>query len=483
VGQSVDNGGKFDETDDTAPTDAESVSGLSEGMEDSLRLLRDSGVLGIAVASMYKLTGVLDRDYELVNAINFGEFDAVTGRIIPRGLSREAKVDQIIVKYRRAAGFVGAGAGVVGLVPIAGIPLSISGETVGLFKLHAQMAFEIAAVYGWDIREGNSLYLMSTMFMTDGLLTEVGDVLVSNLLVPLLAKKIAAKLGVELSKDLATQVASRSISSLLGFFTKKAQEKLAQEAIKGASKGIASQLLGWATLGMTVFVSAAIDWIVTDRMGRHVETVSKAWLHDLLMEGTTYLSMPQARDCTFQSLAAVSWADGTVNEREQKLYMAFLAKPYAVDEQTWFFLDSNERVRQSETLRDFPTEGSIGAIETCLSAHFQDSLSQHRMSLLGHLYGMMHVDTEENADELQLYQRLREGLDGSGFFDGDAIDDPQMDFIQRAIFVTVNPNVIEASPELEQTTSALLVEDVLTFLAEPHPDTKRDFDCGFAGQC
>lgn len=485
VGQLLDSDSKSDDSTATNPgeTDAESVEGLTEGMEASLQLLRDSGAMGIAIAEMYKMTGVLDRDYELVNAINFGEFDSVTGNIIPKGISRDAKVEQIVSKYSNAAGWVGAGSGLVGLIPIAGIPLSISGETIALFKLHAQMSFEIASVYGWDMREGNNLFLMSMMFMTDGLIAEVGDVLASNVLVPILAKKVAGKLGIELTSNMAAKVASRSIGSLTQFFSKKAQQQLAEAAIEAGAKGVGKQLLGWATLGLTVLVSAGLDYVATDFLGRHVATVSKKWLHDLLLEGTSYLSRQPARDCAMRAIAAVAWEDGTIDAREQNLFMAFLAKPYNADEQTWFHLDSNEKVRQSQMLASWPEEDSQSKVEDCLEDEFQDTLDQHRISLLAHIYSMVQIDLRMTEGERKFYGDIRDGLDGSGWFDGEAIDEIKMDYVERALYVTLNPNTIDVSDDLRETTESLLVEDVLPFIAQPHEPTRVDFECGFSGHC
>lgn len=465
------------------PSDGESIDGMTEGMKQSMQLLRDSGALGIMIAEMYKMTGVLERDYELVNAINFGEYDDVTGQIVPKGMTREAKVQHIIDKYKGAAGWVGAGSGLVGLIPIAGIPLSVSGETIALFKLHAQMSFEIASVYGWDLREGNNLFLMSMMFMTDGLIAETADVLASNVLVPILAKKVSQKLGIELSKDLAGNIAGRSITKLLTIFQKKAQQELAEQALKAGAKGVGKQLLGYATLGLTVLVSAGVDYVSTGFLGNHVATVSKTWLHDLLMEGTSYLAKPHARDCAFRGMAAIAWDDGTISDREKTLFMAFLAKPYAADESSWFFLDSGEKRRQTRMLRDWQSDDSQSRVQSCLEDTFQDTLDQHRVSLLGHLYAMMQIDLHQTPGEYALYTEYREGLDGSGWFDGEAIDEVKMDYIERAIYVVLNPNTVEVAPELTETVEDLLVEDVLPFMAEPHPETKADFDCAWAESC
>lgn len=468
--------------DDVEPSSADD-SNMTPGMQQSLRLLHDSGALGMMVAQMYRMTGVLERDYSAINAVNFGEVDPVTGRVVPTGLSREARVEEIIHKYRRAAGFVGIGAGVVGLIPIAGVPLSVSGETFALFKLHAQMAFEIAAVHGWDIREGNNLYRMSMLFMTDGMLTELGDVLASNIVVPLLAQKAAQKLGVELSADIAAQIAQRSITQLMALFSKEAQEALAKEAIEGSARGIASQLLGWATVGLSIAVSGGLNWFITDQLGRHVETLATRWLHDLMLEGTSYLAKPEARDCAFRALSAIAWQDGEVTDREQRLFVAYLAKPYNVDEANWFFLTGDERIRHARTLRRWRFADSPEQTGQCLRDAFQHSLSQHRVSLLGHAYAMIQIDGEEDPDERSLYREWRDGLDGDGFFDGEPIKPAQLDYVERSIFITTHPSAAQVDPDAKETLEALLVEDVLDYVADPDPEAMAAFLCGFADEC
>lgn len=483
AGQALDNGGKFDESTavEVAQSDAEAIPGLTEGMQQSLRMIRDSGAIGITLAQLYKMTGVLERDYELTNAINFGEFDAVTGNVIPRGISREQKVEQIIARYRSAAGWVGAGSGIVGLIPIAGVPISLGGEAIALFKLHVQMTFEIGAVYGWDVREGQNLNTMTSIVRTEGLLIELGDILISNAVVPIIAKKVASRFGVALSADLASKLARRSVTQLMHFFSRTAQEELAEAALKSGARGVGRQLLGYATLGLAVLVSAGLDYVATDHLGRHVRIVAKSWLHDLLMEGTSYLADQAPRDCAMRALAGLAWDDGTIDEREKNLFIAFLAKPFNLNEETWFHLDSAEKRRQATMLAAFPDNDSLEDAMECLQAEFEDTKPMHRISLLGHLHAMVQIDLNATPGQRAFYDEVRDGLDGSGWFDGEKIDKVQMDYIEDAIFATVNPNTVSVSEEFEKVTQSLVAADLLDFIAQPHAPTAADFECGFSG--
>ena len=142
LGQSYDAGQKADDEDDPGvdPTNneipPELLEGLSPGMQHSLQLLRDSGIIGMSMATVYTSTGILEIDYPAITAETFGELGP-DGIIRPSGLSREAKVRRIVNRYVAASAAVGAGAGVVSLVPVAGTALSISGEMYLLLKLHA----------------------------------------------------------------------------------------------------------------------------------------------------------------------------------------------------------------------------------------------------------------------------------------------------------------------------------------------------------
>jgi len=475
-------------TDDATPgeeQDFSDIDGITPDMERSLQLMYDSGVIGAAMVTMYKATGILTKDYDVINAENFGEVIDADGRIRPSGETRKAKTDHIIRKYIAASAAVGAGAGVVALVPVAGTALSITGETFLLLKLHAQMTFEIAAVHGWDIREGDNLYLLSMMLMGEGLATEAADVFISNLLVPILAKRLARRLGVTLGEEVAKNVANRSISLLVGFFSRKAQERIATEALEGTARGIGQTILGWATLGAAVLVSAAVDAVVTWHLGKSVEAMSKRWLTDVMLEGSTYLSNNAPRDCAFRAMSAMAWQDGEISEEEKNLFVAFLAKPYARDEQTWFLLGEDEVTRQANMMSSWTQADSVGDTRECLEDQFQDSASSHRVSLLGHLYSMMLIDGDTDDAEESLYASYRDGLDGDGWFDGEQIDYAELEYVERALFLTTNPGIVirEMAPEHEELAEDLLTEDVFEFLESPNPTIRAQFDCGFDGDC
>ena len=484
LGQRAEAESKNDDTDPLQEADLSEFGELSEGQKHSLQLLYDSGAIGATMATVLKMTGTLTKDYDLINADNFGEL-LPDGRVEPSGLSREAKVNHIINKYITASALLGAGSGVVALIPIAGTGVSIAAETVFLLKMHLSMTFEIASVYGWDIREGDNLYLISSMMMVEGLSTEAADIFVTNYLVPRLLRRVATKFGVQLGTDLASKLAQRSITQLLQIFSRKAQEQLAETALKGTAKGVGKTILGWATLGVAIIISAAADAASTWALGRRIESLSKGWMQDLMLEGSSYLARPENRDCAFRGMAAVAWADGEVSENEKLMFTAFLAKPYNADEQTWFHLADDEIHRQAAMVANWQEQDSASDTQRCLERRFESSDDEHRISLLGHMYSMMQADGTQNPAEMSLYEDFREGLDGDGWFDGSAISNSQMDYVERTIYLTANPGIVleSVSDEYREVAEGMFTKDMMEFLAEPNQATLDKFNCGFDGDC
>jgi hypothetical protein len=478
--------GPADDGDDEGGGDAEEDNPLyTPGMQESLRLLRDNGALGKGYAWMLEASGVLERDYSVLNATNFGTYDADHDVVIPLGLSRDEQVDRIIDHYKWAAGQVGVVAGAESLIPIAGVPISIAHETYALFKLHAQMAFEIAAVHGWDIREGRNLFTVSLMVMTVGAIAEAADVFAANAIIPILARALASRLGVTLPlHQLERQLAQRSVSMLLRIFSRRSQEQLAEAALTQGARGVGSQLLGYATLGLAVLASGALDYAATIVVGRHVETTAKRWFADMMMDGTSYLAAPAPRDCMFQAFQAMIWADGELAEREKNMYMAMMNKPYRADESTWMHLASSERVRHSRDLAAARDDGdAMRNAMRCAGNEFQRSMPRHRMALLAHLYAMANVDTREHPEERAFYDRYMAEIDGHGWFDGSELDAEQMNYVERSVYMTIYPGTIDIADEHRDAVQSIVPEDMLDFLAEPSPEVARDFRCGYEGVC
>jgi hypothetical protein len=469
--------------DDLPVADPDTIPGATEGMQESLDMLRQSGPLGELLIGMFRISGVLEHDYRVMNAIQFGEYDHETGEIVPSGLSREAKVEDIISRYTRAAAKVGAGAGLVGSIPVAGQFVAIPGELFHIWRLHARMAFQIAAVYGWDLRRDRELYEISSMLLVKGSLKEAGQTFVSFMVVPAVLKAIAPRFGgFQISQAVLRKVAFRPLQLLIdNLLRRKGREYLIHAATSKSVRSLAGQLLPIVGAAINMSIGATTNWLLTRKMGDHIHTLARRWLIDLMHEGTTYLSDRTARDCAFRGLAAIAAADGEIDDREIGLFIAFLAKPYALDDRRSFTLGSKERIEQSRMLASWNDQEDP---LDCLRDAFEDSKPQHRVALLTHFYSMMVVDLDESAAERRLYRSFVTELEGGGFFGRDRIDEAQLEYAERAIFATLNPTVdVDDDDDLRELVESITPEDTLEFLANPDPDALRDFECGFFSIC
>ena len=483
VGQNADQLQRADDMTE-AESESEGEDGLPQGVQESLEILRQGGVLGKALATMFKLTGVLERDYPVLNAENFGEYDDARGRIILRGLSREQRVDVIVGHYSRAAAFAGAVAGTEGMIPIAGLTISIGHETYMLFELHARMAFEIAAVYGLDIKKGRNLFTLAMFLAEDSLRLLAGDIILTNVVAPIIAKKAGERLGYELGHDFAAKLTQRSLASMLDYLFKKGRQEITEAALEGGMKAVGRQLFGWVTFGLTIAASAAWDYIATEVVGYRMQGCLRGHLRDLYFEGMSYLSRPRARACVFDAFSTMMWQDGQIDDREKNLFLAYLAKPYYEDESVWYFLNETEQVRLAQRLRALETERNPESLALeCLKESFGESLARHRLSVLAHLYAMMEIDYLQTQEERAYYDTLHHAIDGSGWFDGSEIDPVELEYVQRSIRVMLRPTELEVPDEYREVMGSLVIEDVLQYMAEPNAGAALAYRCGFDGQC
>jgi hypothetical protein len=101
------------------------------------------------------------------------------------------------------------------------------------------------------------------------------------------------------------------------------------------------------------------------------------------------------------------------------------------------------------------------------------------------MYSMMQIDAEQSSAEMSLYEEYREGLDGDGWFDGSEISAPQMDYVERAIYLTVNPGITvrQMGSEYRELAESLFTKDMIEFLDEPNAAVRAKFDCAYGGSC
>jgi hypothetical protein len=399
--------GKGDEVDGESP-DPE-VGGAAASLE---RLKRENAA-GRVYGTLIELSRAHRGDYRVIDRDRFE----------PVGLSREALVDRALTRKKIEAGLVGVGSGLVSLG--GGAILAIPAEAAGVFALHARLAFEISSIYGWDINEGDNLFVVATLLLTEGELEGFDDDLAAAPTLPALMRALGRELGLPITSTLATRLTAKAIAFGVKLLARKAAALLGSAAARELGKAAAEQVLHWASLGLGVIASGVANVYITDKVGDHVAVLTRPWLIDLPIEGSDHLDTPAARSCYASALGAVAAADGEISAREQDMFEVLLDKPYDLGDGRWIHLGPVE----TEALRaDF----AAGAEVVCLD-RFEDLDARRKLIALSHLYGMAVIDRQLDPRELAAYEPARDLLDGSGWFDGPEINPLHVQFVERAV--------------------------------------------------
>lgn len=409
-----------------------------QGMQDALNQISSSSLFGKTIVGMLLMNGALDMNYKVENARLFGEYDERSGQIYDSGLSPAARVQKIVQHGRGLAGWAGGVAGAESLVPLAGIAISIGHEEYMLFEIHTKMAFRIAEVYGWDVQSGPALISVITLIMEDGLLLEGTDILLSNIAVPLIARRLGARFGYNTADQIVSNLTANVSRRLLAIISAKARRKLTREVVKNGTKAVARQLFGWVTFGATVAISAGADYYFTWQLGDRITKAAQRWLGDLLHQGSTYLGGDAARECAFAVWSRAATVDGEVAQEERQLFQAYMANQYWLSEKVHFGLSTREQTAHAATLRsvwdDRASASAMSDVDACLSDTFASADEEHRVTLLAYVYAMVNIDGDMTAAERDLYASYRAALNGSVFR---RIDGPLMDQIERSVVAEI----------------------------------------------
>lgn len=442
-----------------------------QGMQDALNQISSSSLFGKTIVGMLMMNGALDMDYEVENARLFGEYDETTHRIYDSGLSPAARVQRIIERGRNLAGWAGAVAGSEALVPLAGIAISIGHEEYMLFEIHTKMAFRIAQVYGWDIKNGPALISIITLIMEDGLMLEGTDILLSNIAVPLIVRRVGARFGYHTADQIVKNLTGNVSRRLLAIISAKARKKLTEEVVENGAKAVARQLFGWVTFGATIAISAGADYYFTWALGYRIGKAAQRWMGDLMHQGSTYLGSDEARECAFTVWARAASADGQMAEAERKLYQSYMANQYWISETSHFGLAIVEQTAHASTLKDVWDHRGDGAYgqgaDECLASTFEDADEEHRMVLLAYVYAMINIDGDVTSAERALYDSYRSALNGPMFRRMDA---DLMNQIERSVVAEIKIPNADIGREY-----GLTLEDVIPALATVPAETEAAY--------
>jgi len=398
--------------------------GLTEGMRESLDMLRGSGPLGQTYAFMLEHTGVLEDAPVASN----GEF--------PFDEPREDPVDRVVRRACWATAGWSAVAGAESLIPYAGIVISISHEALMHFRLRARMVFQIAAIYGLDIRDDLNLLLAATALMTSYHLPDIQALWASSMALPVLAAAVE-RLGTAATVRAAIRtLLLRALASVLESVSVKGAEIVSRLAARAAVRGTGRSILGYATFGLALIGDVALATASTAAIGDHAHYLVRPWGSAMLLEGATTMVDPEARQCEALLLGRAAWADGVVDDDELRLLSAHLGRDAYIDGRYVTMNDESEITDQARQAA-WPGEDAAGAAreaERCVEQHFEGIDDGERLALLSWFLTMAAVDGDLAPREQPRYEELVHQLDGSDWFgDGNELEEPHLEAMQQRV--------------------------------------------------
>jgi len=458
-----------------AEADPGTRTDLTEGMRESLELLRGSGVAGKLYALMFEQLGNLD------------DLPTLFDEAFPFSEPRELRVQRIIDHYQLASAGASVVAGVEGLIPVAGIVISFSHKTIMDFRIRARLTLEIAMLYGVDVREGQNLFFVASTMMGLFSAADARIVMASNLGLRLLANAgFKYGMGTTLNAVVRT-LATRGVAAMLTHMGQKGAELAASAVARTAGTRAAHQILGYLTLGLTVVVDAAASAYLTTRTAQDAHAAFRPWAAGMTTFGAEHLAAPEDRRCAALALGDLISADGVVDPAEQQLLAAHLGRAAWVGgDWQWFADEVASRALEAAGV-DLPgTPANTQArqeAEGCLADRWRALPSEQRLAALSDLYTVAAVDGVLDAAELEryaVYESLL--LDGVGLTNFD-LREEHLDLMRQVITVLLaTPDDVLPADQVEAVQSIPL-EDRLEFLTQVPASHQAAVTCAYEGTC
>ncbi len=434
---------------------------------ESLATLRDSGPFGYVYALMMEHTGVLDMDVEVWNE----EF--------PFSEPREDRVSRIIDRYVGQVTRTEILVNLESLIPYAGIPLSVSHGLIANFRIRIRMAIEIAAAYGIDIREGQNLLLVTGAVLSAMDIPELRGLFGGIFALPALAK-IAVRVGGLLDpRAVLRRLVRRMVDRLVQRLVREGASLAARATGRAVAVGTGRQVLGYATLGLTMVADVVLTRTVTRGVGEHVDATIRPWGEGMLTENGAIVADQEGALCVARMMGAAALADGEITDAERHLIAAHMSRSVWDGGGFWPLAYSVGYASQAAAIADGVREGSF---EGCLEDRYYGIERGDRMAVLSWLLTLFAVDGEISAAEDERFASAVDLLRGDHWFgDGDAIEDAHL----ASMRARIETSLISADPLLDDDARELLPDlgpaDVITGWGDVDPRAEAALGCALEG--
>jgi hypothetical protein len=390
---------------------------LTDDMRASLDELRATGALGATYAFVLEHYGVLEREYHPVNeAFPFSE-------------PREDRVARIIEHYRWRSAGASVIANAEALIPYAGIVISIAHNALLQLRLRARMVFEIAEVYGLDIREGDNLLVASLVFMACYGMNDVRASVIATTSLPLIIGIVERAASAVTVAALLRRLLREAIRRAIAAVARSTAAAAAEAGAVAVARGAGRQILGYATFGLAMIADIALTTYTTSRVGTHAWHMLRPWGAGMLTEGAGFLAHTYERECVASVLGQMAFADGAIDEHERALLAAHL------DRQIF----DGGAYRTMNDDYDLGRQAQLAAAATGLSPHYcvDDAFigedEEIRLAIVSWARTMAVVDGLLYASEERFALALESRLAGSGYFDGSELETGTLSDVRERI--------------------------------------------------
>ena len=382
--------------------DFEGGAGLTVGMQESLRILKESGVVGHAYALLMAHTGVLDEMYH------------VGDLAWPAASPIDDQIDALMAEARWATVRLNTLTNLENLIPFVGIAVSIPHSVIANFRIRARLVFRLMALYGVDIRSGQNLLLASQVLLSALDVFETRLLLGATMAIPIVTGVVVHLTGAVLPQQVFTRYLVLSLRQMLSKLGRLGESVVGRALARAGAEAAGKQVLGYATLGASIIADVTLATIATSRVGTHADMLTRPWLPWSLRYGNKTFHDEDIRTCLFRVFGQISMSDGQLHDQET-LYLAGQLERLIYREATWTRLD------------DYDQQVAIAALSSrdssdCIAQTLSRAGAQERRAIIGLVATLVYVDGAAAPTETSGLEQLIEMLMGDALLgDGTAL--------------------------------------------------------------
>jgi uncharacterized tellurite resistance protein B-like protein len=392
--------GKADGEVERAPVP--SALPIPEHLRPAFEALWAQGVVGQYLVNMIVLTGGADYEFFV---------PSLAQREVVMDVPIDVEAAEIAARFSRASAWESLFSNLQAMIPVAGVWISVPYGVYSQFKQRFRLTLELSALYGLNPRDPND-FLLSVQLLTAAqgfkeLFNSMFEGLIGSQSYHLLSERRPDLLTDSFSERRVSEVLKTSLAQL-AIVGARMLASLGDEALLSSGKALLNQV----TFGVAALADITLDYFNTRFIARELRYALHPWGWATYLEAMPLIADPDYRRCAHSALVALAQADGDVSQREARLMLNALIRPFDASEEG--APDEAVRVQPSAItgevewvsysnpdvvmahLREAMDEGDY---LLCMSDTWADEDSLTQLSLLSWLEVMAHAD--ETLDPLE----------------------------------------------------------------------------------